>query len=57
MQEVNNLKILGDTILKYIKNPKKIHFTKLCLSVKPPLEKRSFRHMMKYLKVVILMGG
>ena len=36
---------------------KKVDFIKLCLSVKPPLEKRPSRHIMKYLKIVILMGG
>jgi len=30
---------------------------KLYLGVKPPLEKRVFRHMMKFWKTDILMGG
>jgi hypothetical protein len=36
---------------------KKAEFTKLCLGVKPPLEKRTFRHMMKFWKTGILVGG
>ena len=28
-----------------------------CLGVKPPYEKRGFRHMMKFWKTGILMGG
>ena len=31
--------------------------TKLCLGAKPPYEKRVFRHMMKFWKRGILMGG
>ena len=31
--------------------------TRSCLRVKPPYEKRSFRHMMKFWKTGILMGG
>jgi len=30
---------------------------KLCLGVKPPYEKRVFRHMVKFWKRGILMGG
>jgi hypothetical protein len=31
--------------------------TSSCLRVKPPYEKRGFRHMMKFWKTGILMGG
>jgi hypothetical protein len=48
---------MTNILLKSIKDPKKKYFTKLCLSVKPPLEKIPFRHMMKCLKRVILVGG
>ena len=57
----------------YLKNGKNIHkkyfwkwmnkmanndkTTSSCLRVKPPYEKRGFRHMMKFWKTGILMGG
>ena len=31
--------------------------TRSCLGVKPPYEKRGFRHRMKFWKTGILMGG
>ena len=31
--------------------------TSSCLRVKPPYEKKGFRHMMKFWKTGILMGG
>ena len=42
---------------KIRKKWKKVQFTKLCLTVKPPLVKRPFRHMMKFLKIGIFGGG
>ena len=45
-------------ILKiFQKKIKKEQITRLCLGVKPPYEKRVFRHMMKFWKIGILVGG
>ena len=45
-------------ILKiFQKRIKKEQITRLYLGVKPPYEKMVFRHMMKFWKIVILVGG
>jgi hypothetical protein len=53
-----NKNIVKKIILKiFQKMIKKEQITRLCLGVKPPYEKRLFRHMMKFWKIDILVGG
>jgi len=55
----NSTKILLKKIILKIfqKRIKKEQITRLCLGVKPPYEKMVFRHMMKFWKTGILVGG
>jgi hypothetical protein len=51
-------KIVKNIFLKYFRKiTKKEQFTKLYLGVKPPLQKSTFRRMVKFWKKGILMGG